>query len=99
MGSSGDYAGMSNDKTGENPVRRKPKVSWGRQFRPGLAGTLVEAERRRRWIAGQHSCAGCVCDAGTASRKGAVRLEMSVAKAERSRVKLLVFIKAELESV
>ena len=26
----GDYAGMSNDKTGENPVRRKPKVSWGR---------------------------------------------------------------------
>jgi hypothetical protein len=25
-----DYAGMSNDKTGENPVRRKPKVSWGR---------------------------------------------------------------------
>jgi hypothetical protein len=30
---------MSNDKTGENPVRRKPKVSWGRQFRPGLAGS------------------------------------------------------------
>ena len=25
-----DDAGMSNDKTGENPVRRKPKVSWGR---------------------------------------------------------------------
>lgn len=25
-----DYVGMSNDKTGENPVRRKPKVSWGR---------------------------------------------------------------------
>ena len=25
-----EYAGMSNDKTGENPVRRKPKVSWGR---------------------------------------------------------------------
>jgi hypothetical protein len=25
-----DYAGMSNDKTGENPVRRKPEVSWGR---------------------------------------------------------------------
>jgi hypothetical protein len=48
---------MSNDKTGENPVRRKPKVSWGREIRPGLAGTLVEAERRRRWIAGQHSCA------------------------------------------
>ena len=25
-----DYVGTSNDKTGENPVRRKPKVSWGR---------------------------------------------------------------------
>ncbi len=47
-----DYAGMSNDKTGENPVRRKPKVSWGRYIRPGLVGPLVEAERRRRWTAG-----------------------------------------------
>ena len=58
-----DYAGMSNDKTGENPVRRKPKVSWGRQFRPGLAGTLPEAERRRGWIAGQYSCATWVVGA------------------------------------
>ena len=57
MGRTGDYAGMSNDKAGENPARRKPKVSWGREIRPGLAGTLVEAERRRRWTAGQHSCA------------------------------------------
>ena len=63
-----DYAGMSNDKAGENPARRKPKVSWGRQFRPGLAGALVEAERRRRWTAGQHSCAGVWTDGGTASR-------------------------------
>ena len=47
-----DDAGMSNDKTGENPVRRKPKVSWGRYIRPGLVGALVEAERRRRWTAG-----------------------------------------------
>ena len=47
-----ENAGMSNDKTGENPVRRKPKVSWGREIRPGLVGTLVEAERRRRWTAG-----------------------------------------------
>ena len=47
-----DNAGMSNDKTGENPVRRKPKVSWGREIRPGLVGPLVEAERRRRWTAG-----------------------------------------------
>ena len=29
-GCTGDYAGMSNDKAGENPARRKPKVSWGR---------------------------------------------------------------------
>ena len=47
-----DYAGMSNDKAGENPARRKPKVSWGRYIRPGLVGPLVEAERRRRWTAG-----------------------------------------------
>ena len=33
-----ENAGMSNDKTGENPVRRKPKVSWGREIRPGLVG-------------------------------------------------------------
>ena len=29
-GTGSDYAGMSNDKAGENPARRKPKVSWGR---------------------------------------------------------------------
>ena len=34
-----------------------------------MKGDLVDAERRRRWIAGQHSCAGCVSDVGTASRK------------------------------
>ena len=33
-----DYADMSNDKPGENPGRRNPKVSWGRFVRPGLAG-------------------------------------------------------------
>ena len=56
-GCTGDYAGMSNDKTGENPVRRKPKVSSARQIRRGLAGPLVKAERRRRWVAGEYSCA------------------------------------------
>ena len=56
-GRTGDYAGMSNDKAGENPARRKPKVSWGREIRPGLAGALDEAERRSRWTAGQYSCA------------------------------------------
>ena len=34
-----DYAGTSNDKISENLIRRKPKVSWGRQVRPGLVGT------------------------------------------------------------
>jgi hypothetical protein len=29
-GFASDHAGTSNDKTGENPVRRKPKDSWGR---------------------------------------------------------------------
>ena len=29
---------MSSDNTGENPVRRKSKVSWGRVFLPGLVG-------------------------------------------------------------
>ena len=69
MGPRGDYAGMSNDKAGEKPARRKPKVSWGRSIRPGLAGSLVKAERRRRWTAGQHSCAVQWTDGGTASRR------------------------------
>ncbi len=33
-----DYADMSNEKPGENPGRRNPKVSWGRFVRPGLVG-------------------------------------------------------------
>lgn len=33
-----DYAGMSNDKTGEKPVRRKPEVSWVKLICPGLVG-------------------------------------------------------------
>ena len=30
-----ENAGVSNEKTGENPVRRKPKVSRGRVVLPG----------------------------------------------------------------
>ena len=30
-----EYAGISNDKTGEKPVRRKSKVSWARLILPG----------------------------------------------------------------
>src|SRR2546430_10499901 len=69
---------MSNDKAGENPARRKPKVSWGREIRPGLAGTLVEAERRRRWTAGQHSCATAVNRRRDGIKKVIRRLEVAV---------------------
>ena len=31
--------GMSSDKKSEKLVRRKPKVSWARQLRPGSVGT------------------------------------------------------------
>ena len=31
--------GMSSDKESEKLFRRKPKVSWARQLRPGLVGT------------------------------------------------------------
>ena len=34
-----DYADISNVKTGEKPVRRKPKVSWVKVIFPGLVGT------------------------------------------------------------
>jgi hypothetical protein len=42
-----DYADMSNEKQGENPCRRNPKVSWARFVLLGLVGPLAEAERRR----------------------------------------------------
>ena len=35
---SGDHAGMSNDKAGENPAHRKSKVSWARFVPPGSVG-------------------------------------------------------------
>ena len=33
-----DYAGISSANSDEKSGRRKPKVSWGRQIRPGLVG-------------------------------------------------------------
>ncbi len=33
-----DYADISNDKTGEKPVRRKPEDSWVKLICPGLVG-------------------------------------------------------------
>lgn len=33
-----ENAGMSNHKTGENPVHRKSKVSWAMLIIPGLVG-------------------------------------------------------------
>ena len=34
-----EYVDMSNDKPGEIPGRRKPKVSWAMLVIPGLVGT------------------------------------------------------------
>ena len=34
-----EYAGMSNDKMGENPIRRKPKGSYAMLVIVGLVGT------------------------------------------------------------
>ena len=31
-----ENVGMSSKKTGENPVHRKPKVSWATRIDPGL---------------------------------------------------------------
>lgn len=33
-----ENAGMSNEKMGEIPIRRKPKVSWVKVVFPGLVG-------------------------------------------------------------
>ena len=35
---SSENAGMSNPKAGENPARRKSKVSWATIIVPGLVG-------------------------------------------------------------
>ena len=34
-----ENADISNDKAGEIPARRKPKVSWAPLFVPGLVGS------------------------------------------------------------
>ena len=36
----GAYAGMSSDKLGQKPSRRKPKVSWGRISLPWVSRDL-----------------------------------------------------------
>ncbi len=47
-----DNAGISSAKADGKSARRKSKVSWGREIRPGLVGPKAEAEKRSRWIAG-----------------------------------------------
>ena len=37
-GSGRDYVGISSANSDEKSGRRKPKVSWGREIRPGLVG-------------------------------------------------------------
>ena len=66
---SSEDADISNVKASEILVRRKPEVSWATMFVPGLAGSLAEAERRRRCTAGEYSCAGLVKNA-RARKKG-----------------------------
>ena len=41
--------GISNDKEGEIPSRRKTKVSRAMSIIPGSVGSYVSAERRGRW--------------------------------------------------
>ena len=36
-----ENVGMSSKKTGENPVHRKPKVSWATRIVPGLVDPKV----------------------------------------------------------
>jgi len=45
-----DYAGISSANPDEKSGRRKPKVSWGREIRPGLVGPKM---RLRSVIDGQ----------------------------------------------
>ncbi len=40
-----DYAGISNEKTGETPVRRKPKVSSGKDHPPGVSRYLSRGRK------------------------------------------------------
>ena len=42
--STSEDVGISNENFGENPKRRKSKVSWGRFVRPGLAGPKARAK-------------------------------------------------------
>ena len=42
-----ENVGISNKKTGENPVHRKPKVSWATQIDPGL----VDPKARLKGVA------------------------------------------------
>ena len=41
-----DYVGMSSDKAGGKPARRKPKGSRGRLIRPGLVDPKERPDRR-----------------------------------------------------
>ena len=73
---------MSNEKPGENPGRRNPKVSRGRFVRPGLAGpkprpkgagdgrqvNIPELPARARPTGGPEGQAGVQMDASLAAR-------------------------------
>ena len=47
---------MSSKNGGENPPRRKSKVSWGRRIRPGLVGPKARPKGVVDGKAGYYSC-------------------------------------------
>ena len=51
-GVSRENAGISNEKAGEIPARRKPKVSRVKAICPGSVGPYGEDESRSRWEIG-----------------------------------------------
>ena len=46
---------MSNEKAGESPARRKPKVSWVKSVFPGLVGPSGMNARIGLWETGSYS--------------------------------------------
>ena len=50
---------MSSKNGGENPPRRKSKVSWGRRIRPGLVDPKARPKGVVDGKAGYYSCTAC----------------------------------------
>jgi hypothetical protein len=78
-----DYAGISSANSDEKSGRRKPKVSWGRDIRPGLVGPKA----RPRGVAdGQlvnNPVPSCVCLTEGVTQEDSLSLEMVQVQAFR----------------